>query len=211
MITVRDLVFDYPTARALHGVSFAIEPGTITALVGPNGAGKTTLLRCLAALETPFSGAITIDGLDVLAEPRERERVRDECLHSPQRPFGGLEMVVVVCSLLADVLDTGFRHHQRVSKVVRDDRRELLEAFVLPFEVLALARQFRDVGQEEDGAGAAVRADGELSLPEPAFLAVDAESDGRGRLRGQHGARQHLGGGPAEHVARRAEHGLDPL
>ena len=71
VIAVRDLVFDYPTCRALHDVSFAIEPGSITALVGPNGAGKTTLLRCVAALDTPYSGAIAVDGLDVLEQPRE--------------------------------------------------------------------------------------------------------------------------------------------
>src|SRR5260221_312025 len=56
LITVRDLVFDYPGHRALDGVSFAIEAHTITALVGPNGAGKTTLLRCAAALDTPTAG-----------------------------------------------------------------------------------------------------------------------------------------------------------
>jgi len=61
MITVENLCFDYPGKRAIDNVSFTIEPNTITALVGPNGAGKTTLLRCLAALELPFQGKITID------------------------------------------------------------------------------------------------------------------------------------------------------
>jgi ABC-2 type transport system ATP-binding protein len=69
-VTVRDLVYDYPTARALFSVSFDIEPGSITALVGPNGAGKTTLMRCLAALETPVSGSVVVDGLDVEQHPR---------------------------------------------------------------------------------------------------------------------------------------------
>ena len=71
VVQVRDLVYDYPTARALFGVSFDIEPGSITALVGPNGAGKTTLLRCLAALETPYSGSVFVDGLDVEEHPRD--------------------------------------------------------------------------------------------------------------------------------------------
>ncbi len=74
MITVENLVFDYPGLRALDGVSFAIAPGTITALVGPNGAGKTTLLRCIAALDTPNEGRVTVAGLDVHAEPRESHR-----------------------------------------------------------------------------------------------------------------------------------------
>ncbi|MGD9592917.1 MAG: ABC transporter ATP-binding protein [Candidatus Berkiella sp.] len=62
MIEVKDLCFDYPGKRAVNHVSLNISPNTITALVGPNGAGKTTLLRCLAALELPMNGTITIDG-----------------------------------------------------------------------------------------------------------------------------------------------------
>ncbi len=71
MIEVRDLVYEYPSVRALKGVSLHVAPQTITALVGPNGAGKTTLLRCLAALEPPYSGSVTIDGLDAGTAPRE--------------------------------------------------------------------------------------------------------------------------------------------
>ena len=71
MIEVQDVVYEYPTARALKGVSMSVAAQTITALVGPNGAGKTTLLRCLAALEDPYSGKITVDGLDTAYQPRE--------------------------------------------------------------------------------------------------------------------------------------------
>ena len=70
MIEIRDLVFDYPGHRALHGVSLSIAASAITALVGPNGAGKTTLLRLMAALETPYDGRVTIDGLDTREAPR---------------------------------------------------------------------------------------------------------------------------------------------
>jgi ABC-2 type transport system ATP-binding protein len=70
MIQIRDLVFEYPGHRALHSVSLTIADGAITALVGPNGAGKTTLLRCMAALETPYAGSVTIDGLDTREAPR---------------------------------------------------------------------------------------------------------------------------------------------
>ncbi|MBI3675318.1 MAG: ABC transporter ATP-binding protein [Proteobacteria bacterium] len=71
MIEVRDLVYEYPTKRALEGVSLSVAAQTITALVGPNGAGKTTLLRCLAALESPYTGAVMIDGLDTREAPRQ--------------------------------------------------------------------------------------------------------------------------------------------
>ncbi len=74
MIVVRNLVFDYPTTRALRGVTFEIKSGTITGLVGPNGAGKTTLMRCIAGLEGPFSGTLTVDRVDVADSPREVHR-----------------------------------------------------------------------------------------------------------------------------------------
>ena len=70
MIEVRDLVYDYPAQRALAQVSFDVRPGAVLALVGPNGAGKSTLLRCVAALDAPTEGRITVAGLDTQADPR---------------------------------------------------------------------------------------------------------------------------------------------
>jgi ABC-2 type transport system ATP-binding protein len=74
-IEVHDLVYEYPAVRALRGVSLSVAPHTITALVGPNGAGKTTLLRCIAALETPYSGWITVGGVNVQKAPRKVHRL----------------------------------------------------------------------------------------------------------------------------------------
>ena len=70
MIAVSRLRFAYDGTPALEDVSFAALRGTITALVGPNGAGKTTLMRCLAGLEPPEHGTISVAGIDVVAEPR---------------------------------------------------------------------------------------------------------------------------------------------
>ena len=70
MIEIRELVFEYPGHRALAGITLDIVQGSITAPVGPNGAGKTTLLRCMAALETPYAGHVTINGLDTRQAPR---------------------------------------------------------------------------------------------------------------------------------------------
>ena len=74
MIEASALVYEYPGARALHGLSFSVPERSVTALVGPNGAGKTTLLRCLAALDEPFSGSIRIAGVDILQDPRSAHR-----------------------------------------------------------------------------------------------------------------------------------------
>ena len=70
MIEVSGVVYDYPAARALHGVSFEVQAGAVLALVGPNGAGKSTLMRCIAALDAPTEGTIRVAGLDVEADPR---------------------------------------------------------------------------------------------------------------------------------------------
>jgi ABC-2 type transport system ATP-binding protein len=74
MIRVDHLIFDYPGQRALDDVSFAIEPGTITALVGPNGAGKSTLMRVCSGLERPFVGRVRLQDIDVHENPREAHR-----------------------------------------------------------------------------------------------------------------------------------------
>lgn len=70
MISAQDVVYDYPAARALHGVSFTVAKGAVLAVVGPNGAGKSTLMRCIAALDSPTSGTIAVAGLDTRADPR---------------------------------------------------------------------------------------------------------------------------------------------
>jgi putative ABC transport system ATP-binding protein len=60
--------------NAVDGVSFQVHSGEFVALVGPSGSGKTTMLSMLAALLTPTSGKIMIDGVD-LARMREKDRV----------------------------------------------------------------------------------------------------------------------------------------
>ncbi len=51
--------------KAIDDVSLEVEPGTFVVLLGPSGCGKTTLLRCVAGLETPDSGTISINGKEV--------------------------------------------------------------------------------------------------------------------------------------------------
>jgi len=55
--------------RAVRDVSFDAPDGCITGLLGPNGAGKTTTLRMLAGLITPDAGSMSVDGIDVVAQP----------------------------------------------------------------------------------------------------------------------------------------------
>ncbi len=50
---------------AVKGISFTVPKGTLTTILGPSGCGKTTTLRMIAGLESPTSGEILIDGIDV--------------------------------------------------------------------------------------------------------------------------------------------------
>ncbi|WP_104107721.1 ABC transporter ATP-binding protein [Nocardioides sp. 616] len=62
MLEVTDLHVNYGPVRAVHGVSFTAEAGSITLVLGANGAGKTTSLRAVAGFHKPASGSITFDG-----------------------------------------------------------------------------------------------------------------------------------------------------
>jgi putative ABC transport system ATP-binding protein len=62
------------TINAVDDVSFKVHAGEFVALVGPSGSGKTTMLSILAALLTPTSGQVLIDGQD-LARMNETKRV----------------------------------------------------------------------------------------------------------------------------------------
>jgi len=61
--------------EALRGVDLAVEPATVLGLLGPNGAGKTTTVRILTTLLKPDGGRATVDGVDVIHDPR-RVRAR---------------------------------------------------------------------------------------------------------------------------------------
>ena len=62
LLEAKELTVHYGSARALKGVSLAIDEGEIVALVGANGAGKTTTLRSMSGLRTPSSGEIFFQG-----------------------------------------------------------------------------------------------------------------------------------------------------
>ncbi|MFM7799566.1 MAG: ABC transporter ATP-binding protein [Planctomycetota bacterium] len=70
MLRINDLVKIYPgPVAALKGVSLDIPEG-LFGLLGPNGAGKSTLMNILAGLLEPTGGTVTLDGTDIVTDPR---------------------------------------------------------------------------------------------------------------------------------------------
>jgi ABC-type Fe3+/spermidine/putrescine transport system ATPase subunit len=68
LLEVRDLVKQFAIGRpAVDGVTFTVAAGEIMVLLGPSGCGKTTTLRCIAGLEHPTGGRISIGGQVVSA------------------------------------------------------------------------------------------------------------------------------------------------
>jgi ABC-2 type transport system ATP-binding protein len=64
-VEVRELRKVYREVTAVDGISFALEPGSITALLGGNGAGKTTTIAMLMGLVVPTSGEARVFGTDM--------------------------------------------------------------------------------------------------------------------------------------------------
>ncbi|MBT6116352.1 MAG: ABC transporter ATP-binding protein, partial [Rhodospirillaceae bacterium] len=68
-IRIENVTKTFSGFMAVDDVSLTIERGELFSLLGGSGCGKTTLLRLLAGFETPTSGRILIDGIDVAGIP----------------------------------------------------------------------------------------------------------------------------------------------
>ena len=77
LIEIRNLRKEYsPDVVPLKGVNADIEAGEVISIIGPSGTGKSTLLRCINRLETPTSGQIIVDGVDVCVPGTDLARLR---------------------------------------------------------------------------------------------------------------------------------------
>ncbi len=111
-----------PPIRALDGLSFRAETGTVFGLLGPNGAGKSTAIKILSTLARSDSGRATVAGIDVGRHPA---RVRRAIGFVAQKP-------------VSDPVDTGVenlvlagRLHGLSARDAHARANELLERFGL--------------------------------------------------------------------------------
>jgi len=111
-----------PALRALDGLTFHAETGTVFGLLGPNGAGKSTTVKVLSTLSRADSGDAFVAGIDVRRHP---ERVRSAIGFVAQKQ-------------VSDPMDTGLENlvlagqlHGMPTRVARARAGELLDRFAL--------------------------------------------------------------------------------
>jgi dipeptide transport system ATP-binding protein len=115
VIEARELTQIYPVKQglfkapaqlqAVNKVSFAVEAGRTLAVVGESGCGKSTLARMATLIETPTSGALTLDGLDAVNPPADKRRhLRRTVQFVFQNPYGSLNPRKKVGTILEEPL-----------------------------------------------------------------------------------------------------------
>ena len=65
MIEIKNITKSFGTLQVLKGIDLHINKGEVVSIVGPSGAGKTTLLQIMGTLDTPDTGSVIVDGIDV--------------------------------------------------------------------------------------------------------------------------------------------------
>lgn len=70
-VHISHLCKKYGTQWALDDISFLAEKGQITGFLGPNGAGKSTTMKIVTGYLPPFSGSVSVSGIDVLKYPQQ--------------------------------------------------------------------------------------------------------------------------------------------
>ena len=103
--------FDRP---AVDGLDLRVRVGEFYTLLGPNGAGKTTTLRMVTGLLQPDSGAISVFGIDALADPTAAKRIMawlsdEPMIYDKLTPFEYLEFVAGLWGVDAAVAEVRAR------------------------------------------------------------------------------------------------------
>lgn len=80
MIHVEGLHKSFGDNHVLNGVDIDIHKGEVLVIIGPSGCGKSTFLRCLNRLETPTSGKIILDGVDITSPKTNINKQRQKMM-----------------------------------------------------------------------------------------------------------------------------------
>jgi ABC-2 type transport system ATP-binding protein len=170
---------------AVDVLDLSIEAGEFYTLLGPNGAGKTTTLRMVAGLLQPDSGAISVFGIDALAEPVAAKQIMawlsdEPMIYDKLTPYEYLEFIAGLWGVDARLAETRARDliswlglephgHERCEAFSKGMRQKVALAGALVHEPKLIildepltgldagsARQVKTVLRERVSAGATV-------------------------------------------------------
>lgn len=80
MIQLHNITKSFGTLQVLKGIDLHISKGEVVSIVGPSGAGKTTLLQIMGTLDTPDTGSISINGINV-TQLKDKDLAKFRNLH----------------------------------------------------------------------------------------------------------------------------------
>ena len=163
MLELQQLSAGYGAFQAVHELSLALRPGTITGLLGPNGAGKSSTLMCVAGHVARQHGQVLFDGQDI-STLAPTERVRRGIAISPEgrRLFKDLSV--------EDNLRVGGVIHP--TRGYRQDRDRVLALFP------RLAERLTSLAGNLSGGEQQMLAIGRALMARPRFIMIDELSLG---------------------------------
>jgi len=127
-IDVRNLKAFYGKAEALHGVTMAMQPNKVTALIGPSGCGKSTFVRCLNRMHetTPHAsvtGDVMVGGLNIYEGGMPAVEVRRHIGMVFQKP-NPFPTMSIYDNVAAGLKLNGVRNRKRLDEVVERSLRQ---------------------------------------------------------------------------------------
>ena len=124
MIQLQNITKSFGTLQVLKCIDLQIGKGEVVSIVGPSGAGKTTLLQIMGTLDTPDTGSVLLDGIDVTRlKDKELARFRNQRLgfvfqfHQLLPEFTALENVCIP-AIIAREKETEYK--PRAEKLLSD-------------------------------------------------------------------------------------------
>jgi putative ABC transport system ATP-binding protein len=150
------------STTVLQGLDLELAPGDFVALLGRSGSGKSTLLNCIAGIETPDSGRVLFDDVDITRLPdRDRTRLRRDRIGIVFQFFNLLPMIPVLENVALPALLRG------------DKRADALARAHALLEELGLADRASEMPDRLSGGEQQRVATARALINRPALLLAD--------------------------------------
>ena len=122
ILEINGLNKSYGEQKVLDDLSFSVEEGEVLVILGPSGCGKSTLLRCINGLETIQAGEISLEGEEILKNPKTLPQIRQKI----GMVFQSYDLFPHL-TVLKNLLLAPTRAQKRPRKEVEAEALELLE------------------------------------------------------------------------------------